>query len=138
MALKVHKQLDKLGAKRFQQFMIAGSLNTLFGFSVYSICIIVGIPLWLSLLISMFFGIIFNFITTGSYVFRQLSLVRFPRFLLCYVIIYIINIFFVELISMWIKNEIFIQAMIALPLALLSYYIMSTFVFIALKQSDNK
>ena len=121
----------ELSKKRFTYFLIAGGINTVFGLLVYSICIISGMAIWLSLLISMILGTIFNFITTGGYVFRQLSLTLFPRFLLCYLCIYSVNLLLMELISNWINSSILSQAIISVPLALLSYYLMQRYVFIS-------
>jgi len=118
-----------LQRNRFMRFLVAGGINTLFGFAVYSICIVVGMALWLALLVGMLAGTVFNFITTGGYVFRELSLARFPRFVICYLLVYGINFMLIELISIWLNNKILSQAIITFPLALLSYFLMERFVF---------
>jgi len=114
---------------RFLRFLVAGGVNTLFGFAVYSGCIMAGLTVWLSLLIGTVFGTVFNFFTNGGYVFRQLSHTRFPRFVFCYLTVYGVNIFLIDLISIWLSSKILAQAILALPLALLSYFLMSHFVF---------
>lgn len=114
---------------RFVRFLVAGGLNTLVGFAVYSICIVTGNPAWLALLIGMIFGIVFNFFTAGGYVFRELLFYRFPRFVCCYLVIYAINLLSVELISIWLSSQILAQAIIILPLAMLSYILQTRFVF---------
>lgn len=111
------------------RFLIAGGLNTLFGFAVYSICIMAGLVVWLALLAGMLSGTVFNFFTTGGYVFRQLSLTLFPRFVTCYLLIYGINLMLIEFISLWFNSKILSQAIITFPLALLSYFLMARFVF---------
>lgn len=111
------------------RFLIAGGINTLFGFAVYSICIVVGMAVWLALLAGMLSGTVFNFFTTGGYVFRELSLARFPRFVICYLLVYGINFVLIEFISVWLSNKILSQAIIAFPLALFSYFLMARFVF---------
>jgi putative flippase GtrA len=121
-------ELGLLG-NRFMRFLVAGGVNTLFGFAVYSICILAGMAVWLALLIGMLSGTLFNFITTGGYVFRELSLGRFPRFLICYFLVYGINFMLIELISIWLNSKILSQAIITFPLALLSYFLMVRFVF---------
>jgi len=114
---------------RFMRFLVAGGVNTLFGFTVYSICIVSGMAVWVALLAGMLSGTVFNFLTTGGYVFRELSLPRFPRFVICYLIVYGINYMLIELISIWLSNKILSQAIITFPLALLSYFLMVRFVF---------
>lgn len=114
---------------RFMRFLFVGGINTLFGFAVYSIAIIAGMPVWLALFAGMLLGTIFNFFTTGGYVFRELSLRRFPRFVICYLLIYGINFMLIELLSVWFSDKILSQAILVFPMALLSYFIMVQFVF---------
>lgn len=111
------------------RFLVAGGVNTLFGFVVYSIFILAGAAVWLALLGGMLSGTVFNFFTTGGYVFRELSLARFPRFLVCYLLVYGINLGLIELFSMWMSSQILAQAIITLPIAFLSYFLMARFAF---------
>ena len=111
------------------RFLAAGGVNTLFGFAVYSICILAGLAVWLALLVGMISGTVFNFFTTGGYVFRELSLNRFPRFVICYLLIYGVNLMLIESFSSWLSSKILSQAIITFPLALLSYFLMARFVF---------
>jgi putative flippase GtrA len=115
--------------KEFMRFLVAGGVNTLFGFAVYSACILTGMAVWLALLVGMLSGTVFNFITTGGYVFRDISPPRFPRFVICYFFIYGINLLLIELVSTWLNSKILSQAIITFPLALLSYFMMARFVF---------
>jgi putative flippase GtrA len=114
--------------KEFMRFLVAGGVNTLFGFAVYSACILTGMAVWLALLVGMLSGTVFNFITTGGYVFRDISPPRFPRFVICYFFIYGINLLLIELVSTWLNSKILSQAIITFPLALLSYFMMARFV----------
>ncbi|MBY0575597.1 MAG: GtrA family protein [Gallionellaceae bacterium] len=117
------------------RFLIAGVINTLFGFAIYSVFIIIGVAVWLSLLAGMLSGTAFNFFTTGGYVFRDLSLTRFPRFVICYLFVYGVNILLIEIISFWLNSKILPQAIVIFPLALLSYFLMARFVFSTAKDS---
>lgn len=116
---------------RVIRFLIAGAINTLFGFAVYSVFIIAGVAVWLSLLAGMLFGTVFNFFTTGGYVFRDLSLGRFPLFVICYLFVYGMNLLLIELISFWLNSKILSQAILVLPIAALSYLLMARFVFVS-------
>lgn len=118
-----------LRTNRFMRFLVAGGLNTLFGFAVYSFAIISGATVWFALLAGTISGTVFNFFTTGGYVFRELSLRRFPRFLLCYILVYGINLVLIKLLSLWLNNKIVSQAILTFPMALLSYVLMARFVF---------
>ena len=84
---------------------------------------------WLALLAGTLAGTVFNFFTTGGYVFRQISLARFPRFVICYLLVYGSNIMLIDFISIWVSSKILSQALITLPLAVLSYFLMARFVF---------
>jgi len=114
---------------RFIKFLIVGAINTLFGFGVYSACIFFDSPVPIALLISMILGTLFNFFSTGRYVFNQYSLYFLPRFLICYLFIYILNISLFEVIFSKINNKIYTQAILVLPLAVLSYFLMNKFAF---------
>jgi len=114
---------------RFIRFLVVGGINTLFGFGVYSACIFLDSPVPIALLFSMILGTLFNFFSTGHYVFSQFSLHLLPRFLICYLFIYILNICLFEVIFLKINNKIFTQAILVLPLAVLSYFLMNKFVF---------
>ena len=111
------------------RFLAAGGVNTLFGFAVYSVSIIIGMPVWFALLAGMLLGTVFNFFTTGGYVFRELSFPRFPRFVICYLLIYGVNFMLIELISGWLSDKILSQAILVFPMALFSYFLMLRFVF---------
>ena len=125
----MHKQNFILRNSKFLRFLIAGGINTVFGFAVYSICISANMKLWVAVLAGMLLGTVFNFLTTAGYVFRELSVARLPRFIICYLLIYSINMILIEPINLLISNMIFSQAIITFPLAFLSYFLMARFVF---------
>ena len=119
-----------LRANQFLRFLVAGAINTLFGFLAYSAAILFGATVWLALLIGLVCGMIFNFFSTGGYVFRDLGLGRVPRFVLCYLLVYLSNLKLIALMSMWVGNAIFAQGILTLPIALLTYVLMARFVFV--------
>jgi putative flippase GtrA len=114
---------------RYVRFLIAGGFNTLFGWLCYAGLILLGAPPWLALILATLTGITFNFITLGGYAFRSLVLNRFPRFVLAYCIIYTTNLVCLKALSPWVDSPILGQLILTLPLALLSYIIMSKLVF---------
>ena len=114
---------------RIVRFLAVGCLNTVFGFAVYSMAILMGVTVSFALLLGMLAGTGFNFITTGGYVFRSLSLSRFPIFFICYVFIYLVNLGLLEFLSIWLSNKLLSQALVTLPMAVLAYLLMAKFVF---------
>jgi putative flippase GtrA len=115
--------------RRFLRFVVAGALNTAFGFSVYAVLVLVRLPVWLALILATVAGIAFNFLTTGGFVFGDLRARRVPRFALAYLGLYLVNLALVEWIAHWTGGPITAQACIVVPLACLTYYVMREFVF---------
>jgi putative flippase GtrA len=115
---------------RFLRFLIAGFVNTLFGFLVYSGLVLAEVPVWLALAGSTVAGTLFNFITTGGYVFRDLSLARLPRFLACYVVVFATNLELIGAMTRLLGGKILAQAILALPMAGLAFLLMSWLVFV--------
>lgn len=120
---------SRLQQSTFLRFLVAGGVNTLFGYAVYSAAILADAPAWVALLIGMLAGTVFNFFTTGGYAFRQLSIGRYPRFVLCYLFVYGVNLVLFEVLSRYIADKLVVQALLLVPLALLSYFIMARLVF---------
>jgi putative flippase GtrA len=116
-------------SSRFGRFLFAGGLNTLFGFTVYSILALTDLSTWSVLIASNMAGILFNFITTGGLVFRNLSLSRVPRFLICYGVIFLVYLMLIELLSPLAGGRIWAMAFIVIPMAVLTYFMQSWFVF---------
>lgn len=78
------------------RFVIAGGVNTAFGFGVYSGLVLLGVPVAVSLLVATVAGVFFNFLTFGAFAFRQLHARRLPRFLVAYGLIYVFNLALLE------------------------------------------
>jgi putative flippase GtrA len=78
------------------RFLIAGAVNTAFGFGIYSGLVLLGVAVPVSLLIATVVGVLFNFLTFGAFAFRQLDARRLPRFLVAYGLIYLFNLALLE------------------------------------------
>ena len=122
----VRSALDR---HRFFRFLLAGVVNSLFGFSVFSAVVLLGGPLWLDLFIAVTAGIIFNFFSIGSFVFRRAAISRFPRFVVCYAVVYVTNLAMLEQLATS-MHPMVAQAMLTLPIALLNYVLLRRFVFV--------
>jgi putative flippase GtrA len=118
-----------LQQSRTLRFLLAGGINTLFGFTAYSILIVSGVVVWIAVFLGMLAGTAFNFLTTGGYVFRDMSLHRLPLFLFFYFAVFAINLVLIECLSSFITNKILLQALISPLLAIISYFLMSRCVF---------
>ena len=122
----------------FLRFLIAGALNTAFGLIVYSLFILTFAKPWLALLLGMIVNILFNFLTVGGYAFRNLAVRKFPRFLMSYMMIYIVNLSGLHFLKNWIDKPILAQVVLTLPMAFLSYAVLSRVVFFSKFQKCSK
>lgn len=120
---------SSLRQHRILRFLVAGGVNAIFGFAVYSASILSGLPVWSALVVANIAGIAFNFLTMGGYVFRSLVLARLPSFVVAYLCIYLVNLAAMTVLATWIPGKILAQAILTVPMALLSYVLMRRFVF---------
>ena len=113
----------------FLRFLIAGGVNTLLGWIVYSAAILACAQPWLALIVSTVTGISFNFISMGTYAFRDMALQRIPRFVLSYGFIYATNLACLKWLKPWVDHPIWAQLLMTPALAILSYLLLSRLVF---------
>jgi putative flippase GtrA len=115
--------------KPFIKFLLVGVINTLFGFSVYSLFITIGFHFTLASLISTIFGMLFNFKTIGVLVFKSKNNTLIFRFIVVYIIQYLLNVSFLKVMDSFQMNMILSGAIILLPLAVLSFLLNKKYVF---------
>jgi len=111
------------------RFVVVGVINTLFGLAAYALLALTPMPTWLVLIGSTLAGIVFNFLTTGGIVFRDLGLACVPRFLLVYGLIYVVYLFLIKSLSPVVGGRTIAMALVVLPVSALSYVLQSRFVF---------
>lgn len=119
----------RLPEHQVARFLLVGGLNAAFGFVVFSALALTGWPNWVSILGGNLAGIAFNFMTTGGLVFRQRGWSRLPRFIACYAVLLTINTFALGWLEPMVGSKLLAQALLTPPLALISYLIMSRWVF---------
>ena len=107
----------------FIRFVFVGCLNTAFGMGVYCLCIFVGCPYYLATLISNVLGMLFNFKTTGTLVFKNNNNKLIIRFVMCYLLVYVINTLFVKSFILLGINDYY-SGIIATPITALCSYIL--------------
>ncbi|WP_048578413.1 GtrA family protein [Sphingobium fuliginis] len=115
--------------RRFFAFLFSGGINTLFGYSVYTAQILLGIIPHVAVVVSTIVGILFNFLTTSA-VFGSRDLRRLPRFLAVYAAMMGLNILLLDLTMRAGLGPLLAQA-IVLPIFTLSFLAMRRFVFAA-------
>ncbi|WP_255254804.1 GtrA family protein [Novosphingobium sp. Chol11] len=115
--------------RRFIGFLLAGGINTLFGYSIYSAQILMGIAPSVAVTVSTIAGVLFNFLTTSA-VFCSRDLRRLPRFLIVYGCMLSLNILLLEIAMRAGLGPLLAQA-IVLPIFTLTFLAMRRFVFAA-------
>lgn len=114
---------------QFLRFLIVGAINTFFGFSVFSALALTELPTWMVLLVSNFIGTLFNFVTTGAIVFKDLDSKKLPRFIIFYIGTYLLYLFSIDLLEPIIGGRILAMAVIVIPMTLLNYLLLKFLIF---------
>lgn len=125
-----------LPTSQFFRFLIVGVINSIFGFGVFCAAILLGANNFGGVLAGNLAGLIFNLFTTGSWVFRSMSYAIAARFVICYLFLLGINTLILHVLSADLSRSMLTQAVLTLPLAALSYVLMSRWVF-KVKQISN-
>lgn len=115
--------------KRFQIFLLVGTLNTLFGYSVYAFLLFIGLHYALAAFLATCIGVLFNFKTTGRIVFQSTGKGLLFKFILVYTVLYIINITILQFLLFIGINAYLGGAICIPPMALLSFFLNKRFVF---------
>jgi putative flippase GtrA len=79
-------------ARQFARFLVAGAVNTLFGYSVFAGLVLAGMAPMPALVLTYVVGIAFNYFTTGRYVFGHAGSGALLRFIAAYGVIYLFNV----------------------------------------------
>ena len=132
---KKNKLFSIVKKHRFIRFLLVGVLNTLFGYFAFATLIIIGLNYKLAALLATILGVLFNFQTTGRLVFGSKNNKLILRFVLVYVITFLLNIEIlriVDAIDIGIEQKtkmLIAGAILLLPMAVISFVFMKLFVF---------
>ncbi|WP_457280884.1 GtrA family protein [Polaromonas sp. P5_D5] len=121
--------LLELPISKFLRFLTVGLLNTGFGYGLFAILSLLGMPYPVAIGLATVAGIAFNFQTTGRLVFDGAPRSRLMRFVAVYVLIYGLNVGGVALLLAAGLNLYAANAIVLLPLALIAYKMQQKFVF---------
>ena len=119
----------KIKNSKFVKFLFVGLINTLFGYSIFSLLIFLKLDYRFALLVATICGILFNFKTIGVLVFETKSNRWIIRFFAFYLLTYLLNIVFFQITNSLGINVLVSQAILLLPLAIISYFLNKRFVF---------
>lgn len=113
----------------FFRFLFIGGVNTVFGYSVFSILVFFRVHYSLALLLATILGVLFNFKTLGMVVFRDGDNRKIFRFVLVYVILYFVNVGIVGTVKHFGVSTYAAGAIAVLPVALLGFILNNRFVY---------
>ena len=115
---------------RFFRFLMIGGINTLFGYGIFVALIFFGVHYSLASFFSTVLGVLFNFKTTGFFVFRNKSNHLIFRFVGVYGVVYLTNLFFLFVFNHFGVSNYIAGALLLFPIAFFSYVLNRQFVFL--------
>ena len=125
---KIKKRLGYIDIT-FLRFACVGTLNTIFGYSMFTMFIMTGLHYQFAVILGTIISILFNFKTIGHLVFKNPSNRLVLKFLLVYLFIAVLNIMLLD-IELKMKINIYMAgAILLVPLGMLSFILNKTIVF---------
>jgi len=148
---KIREELNKKN-RTFVRFAVVGAINTVFGIGTFALLRYFGVHYAFASLLSQILGILFNFKTTGRFVFKNRDKSLFYRFLAVYAFTYIMNVGFLKIVNTNIVNrqlerlvrellpilnnfdaskliDCFAAALLSVPIAVVVFFLQKKFVF---------
>ncbi len=121
--------IRQLLQKQFVRFLFVGGLNTLVGYSLFAVLIFVGLHYTIAAFIGTVLGVLFNFKTTGKFVFDSHDNRLLWKFFGVYGLMYLLNIIGLYFLDILIKNIYISGAVLIFPMALVGFVLNKRFVF---------
>lgn len=116
-------------ANQFFRFLVVGVGNTAFGYGAYLVCLWIGIPYLAAAVISTVLGVVFNFFTTGTIVFRNAAFGRIFGFFAVYGVALAVNLVLLTgLVNAGVSKAL-AQALVLPVIVLLSFLLNKFLVF---------
>ena len=129
---KIIDLVRRLWSIQIIRFLLVGGVNTVFGYAVFAVFILLGLHYVLAALFGHTCGILFNFKTTGTIVFKNKDNRLIFRFFGVYLFTYLLNIGLLRLFHFYGVGSLVAGAIIILPIAFLTFSLHKRFVFNAL------
>jgi putative flippase GtrA len=115
---------------QFVRFLLVGALNTAFGYAVFALLVLAGLPSMPALVATYVAGVLFNFATTRRLVFRRAAgAATFARFVAAYVVIYFFNAGLLKALESAGAHPLAGQALCIPVVAVFSFFLFKLHVF---------
>ena len=123
---------------RFIKFLFVGGLNTLFGYGVFAFFLTLHVHYSLAALLSTLLGILFNFKTYGTLVFRNSDNRLLFKFLGVYGTTYLLAVSSIAVLKSFHMSAFVAGAILAVPMAPISFLLSRRFVFKSISQDSGR
>lgn len=110
-------------------FILVSGLNTLVGYSFFALFIFIKIDYQLAILFATMLGTLFNFKTTGKFVFNSRNNSAFFKFAAVYFFIYFFNIIAMQSMQAVIANLYIAGFVVMIPAAIITFILNKLIVF---------
>lgn len=104
-------------------FLIIGVINTIFGYSVFAIFLFLHVPDYMAVILSTALGLLFNFKTTGIFVFKNKNNKLLLKFVMNAGVICIMTIVLIKMLNLFIFNSYISGAIATSIMPFFSYYL---------------
>jgi putative flippase GtrA len=88
--------ISSITRSRIFLFLIVGGVNTAFSYAVYAVLLLAGLNYAIANFGALVAGILFGFKTTGTFVFQNPDNRLVGRFVVCWVLIYLLNVMIIR------------------------------------------
>jgi putative flippase GtrA len=123
------KLSNRRAARQFIKFLFVGGLNTLFGYGIFAFFLSLHFHYSLAALLSTLLGILFNFKTYGTLVFKNSDNRVLFKFLGVYGTTYLLGVSSIAILKSFHMSVFAAGAILAVPIALISFLLNRRFVF---------
>jgi len=129
MKNKLIRLVSVLLDKKLVRFFLVSGINTLFGYGLFAILLYLGIIYSIALLISTITGVLFNFNTLRSLVFKNKKNSLLFKFIGVYIVTYLCNLCCMSIFNYFNFNLYLGGAILVIPVGLLTYTLNNNLVF---------
>lgn len=124
--------------KRLVLFFLIGGVNTLCGYGLYAFLLFIHLHYALASFLGTVGGVLFNFKTTGTIVFKNHDNKLLFRFVAVYCVTYAVNVGCLRIFALYNANMYIAGLVLVVPVALLSYTLLKKFVFRGDRHEDDQ
>jgi len=114
---------------KYIKFILVGMVNTVFGYSVYSMLIYINFHYSLASFLATVAGVLFNFKTISSIVFKTHNNSLIKKFIAVYAFTFLINLCGLKIFSLYGVNMYFAGFMLLIICTTISFILNDKFVY---------